>query len=78
MEALVQEEIHLTDYQLKSVGSGRDALAEAHVQMTVNGIQVSGRGAGQDVLEASAHAFLNGVNRVLFNQTHSKQKSVHV
>ena len=36
--------------------------------MTVNGAPVSGRGSAQDVLEASAKAFLNAVNRVFFNQ----------
>jgi 2-isopropylmalate synthase len=66
LEALIKEEIHLTDYKLNSVGQGRDALAEVHVKMTVNGSQVSGRGSAQDVLEASAKAFLNTVNRVFF------------
>lgn len=68
LEALVKEEIHLTDFNLSSVGKGRDALAEVHVKMTVNGAQVSGRGSAQDVLKASAKAFLNAVNRVFFNQ----------
>lgn len=68
LEALVKEEIHLTDFQLSSIGQGRDALAEAHVKMTVNGKPVSGRASAQDVLEASAKAFLNAVNRVFFNQ----------
>ncbi|MFF2449540.1 2-isopropylmalate synthase [Neobacillus sp. NPDC058068] len=69
LEALIKEEIHLTDFNLSSVGRGRDALAEVHVKMTVNGTDVSGRGSAQDVLEASAKAFLNAVNRVFFNQT---------
>ncbi|MCD8508877.1 MAG: 2-isopropylmalate synthase [Bacillus sp. (in: Bacteria)] len=68
LEALVEEKIHLTDYSLKSVGQGRDALAVAHIKMNVNGESVSGRGSAQDVLEASAKAFLNGVNRVFFNK----------
>ncbi|MCD4838230.1 2-isopropylmalate synthase [Neobacillus sedimentimangrovi] len=68
LEALVKEEIHLTDFNLSSVGRGRDALAEVHIKMTVNGINVSGRGSSQDVLEASAKAFVNAVNRVFFNQ----------
>jgi len=68
LEALIKEEIHLTDFNLSSVGRGRDALAEVHVKMTVNGTEVSGRGSAQDVLEASAKAFLNAVNRVFFNQ----------
>ncbi|MGG3468267.1 2-isopropylmalate synthase [Neobacillus pocheonensis] len=68
LEALIKEEIHLTDFNLSSVGRGRDALAEVHVKMTVNGTNVSGRASAQDVLEASAKAFLNAVNRVFFNQ----------
>jgi 2-isopropylmalate synthase len=66
LEALVKEEIHLTDFNLSSVGRGRDALAEVHVKMNVNGTDVSGRGSSQDVLEASAKAFINAVNRVFF------------
>ncbi|WP_301335726.1 2-isopropylmalate synthase [Bacillus sp. FJAT-27445] len=69
LEALIKEEIHLTKYQLSSVGQGRDALAEVHVKMTVNEMPVSGRGSSQDVLEASAKAFLNAVNRVFYGQT---------
>jgi 2-isopropylmalate synthase len=68
LEALIKEEIHLTDFRLSSIGQGRDALAEVHVKMTVNGTQVNGRGSAQDVLEASAKSFLNAVNRVFFNQ----------
>jgi 2-isopropylmalate synthase len=67
LEALIKEEIHLTSFNLQSIGQGRDALAETHVKMTVNGTAVSGRGSSQDVLEASAKAFLNAVNRVFFN-----------
>jgi len=66
LEALIKEEIHLTDFRLSSVGQGRDALAEVHVKMTVNGNKVSGRGSAQDVLEASAKSFLNAVNRVFY------------
>ncbi|MDP4083324.1 MAG: 2-isopropylmalate synthase [Bacillota bacterium] len=68
LEALIKEEIHLTNFHLNSIGQGRDALAEANVKMTVNGTPVNGRGSAQDVLEASAKAFLNAVNRLFFNQ----------
>ncbi|MBM7572170.1 2-isopropylmalate synthase [Aquibacillus albus] len=76
IEELIKEEIHLTDFNLSSIGKGRDALAEVHVSMTVNDIPVSGRGSSQDVLEAAAHAFLNAVNRVfLSNKADLKQKA---
>jgi 2-isopropylmalate synthase len=69
MEALVKEEIHVTNFNLRSIGQGRDALVENHVEMTVNGVAVSGRATSQDLLEASAKAFLNAVNRFFFNQS---------
>ncbi len=66
LDDLIDEDVHLQDYQLSSIGRGRDALAEVHVQLTVNDRQASGRGSAQDVLEASAQAFLNAVNRTLY------------
>ncbi|HYK73558.1 MAG TPA: 2-isopropylmalate synthase [Pseudoneobacillus sp.] len=78
LEALIKEEIHLTKYHLSSVGQGRDALAEVHVKMTVNNVPVSGRGSAQDVLEASAKAFLNAVNRVFYNQIFMKKETAQI
>ncbi|SET04847.1 2-isopropylmalate synthase [Salinibacillus kushneri] len=77
LESLVQEEIHLTDYQLNSIGKGRDALAEVHVMVKVNDLELGGRGAAQDVLEASANAFLNALNRVFISQHQADQKKIH-
>jgi 2-isopropylmalate synthase len=76
MEALVKEEIHVTTFNLRSIGLGRDALVENHVEMTVNGIPVSGRATSQDLLEASAKAFLNAVNRFFFNQSQLQKADV--
>ncbi|QTM99209.1 2-isopropylmalate synthase [Sediminibacillus dalangtanensis] len=75
IEALVEENIHLTDFHLSSIGKGRDALAEVHVNMTVNDTTVSGRGSAQDVLEAAAHAFLNAINRVFLNKNTTVQET---
>ncbi|MCA0969546.1 2-isopropylmalate synthase [Halobacillus litoralis] len=68
LDDLIDGDVHLIDYQLSSIGRGRDALAEVHVQLTVNDQKASGRGSAQDVLEASAHAFLNAVNRTLYTE----------
>ncbi|WP_100012592.1 2-isopropylmalate synthase [Lentibacillus sediminis] len=74
LDALIAEELRLVDYQLNSVGGGKDALAESHVQLEVNGKKVNGRGAAQDVIEASAAAFLNGVNRYIVGQNQAQTK----
>ncbi|MCR6106089.1 2-isopropylmalate synthase [Salipaludibacillus agaradhaerens] len=76
LDNIIEETIHLTDYHLSSIGRGRDALAQANVKMTVNGIAVSGRGSSQDVLEASAKAFINAVNRAFYHRDPIKDKVV--
>ncbi|REJ10876.1 2-isopropylmalate synthase [Halobacillus trueperi] len=78
LDDLIDADVHLQDYQLSSIGKGRDALAEVHVQLTVDGIKASGRGSAQDVLEASAHAFLNAVNRTLYRSKLENYQKVQV
>ncbi|WP_058306942.1 2-isopropylmalate synthase [Gracilibacillus massiliensis] len=68
LDQIITEETHLTDFQLNSIGQGRDALAEVHVSLTVDDKTVSGRGSAQDVLEAAVQAYLNGVNRAIYQK----------
>lgn len=68
LDELIEEDLKLVDYQINSVGGGKDALAESHVQLEVNGEKLNGRGTAQDVIEASANAFINAVNRYLINK----------
>jgi 2-isopropylmalate synthase len=75
IDSLINEELDLIDYQLNSVGGGKDALAEAFVQLSVNGEVMNGRGSDQDVLMASANAFLNAVNRYMIKHSNSKEKA---
>ncbi|MEK4802844.1 2-isopropylmalate synthase [Oceanobacillus sp. FSL K6-0118] len=72
LSSLVSEELKLLDYHINSVGGGKDALAESHVQLSVNGEAVNGRGTAQDVIEASANAYLNAVNRYMIKQQSKK------
>lgn len=76
LESLIDEDVELLDYQLNSVGRGKDALAEARVQLVVNGDQVNGRGSAQDVIQASANAYLNAVNRFVVNEQTKNKKQV--
>ena len=54
----------LTDYRIRSVSKGRDALGEATVELDHNGRTLRGRGVSTDILEASALAYLAAVNRL--------------
>ncbi len=66
LEKCIGESVNLLDYRIQSVGAGRDALAQVFVKMKYKDVETSGRGLAQDVLEASAKAYLNAVNRVIY------------
>jgi 2-isopropylmalate synthase len=56
----------LVDFNVSSVTGGVDALGDVIIQFeAVDGVRVSGRGVSTDVVEASARAFLNAVNKVV-------------
>jgi 2-isopropylmalate synthase len=65
LERIVKGKVHILDYRVTSIGKGRDALGEAVINLSYNGETVTGRDVAQDVLEASAKAYLNAVNRQL-------------
>jgi 2-isopropylmalate synthase len=56
----------LLDYSLRAVSQGKDALGEVTVKVDFGkGKVITGKGASTDVIEASARAYLNAVNRFL-------------
>ena len=56
----------LMNYALRSVSQGKDAMGEVSVKVDFgDGKLVAGRGASTDIIEASARAYLNAVNRHL-------------
>ena len=56
----------LMDYSLRAVSQGKDALGEVTVKADFgDGELITGKGASTDVIEASARAYLNAVNRFL-------------
>jgi 2-isopropylmalate synthase len=55
----------LVDFKVSSVTGGVDALGDVVIQMESAGTRVSGRGVSTDVVEASARAWLNAVNRMV-------------
>ncbi|WP_090927068.1 2-isopropylmalate synthase [Salibacterium qingdaonense] len=65
IERMIGGHADLKDYRIQSITGGRDALAEVYVLMDYEGEEVSGRGTANDVLEASARAYINAINRAL-------------
>jgi 2-isopropylmalate synthase len=55
----------LKEYALRSVSSGTDAQGEVLVRVEDKGLVVSGQGTSTDIVEASAKAYLNAVNKII-------------
>ncbi|WP_018084530.1 2-isopropylmalate synthase [Desulfurispora thermophila] len=56
----------LVNWGIRAVTSGKDAIGEVTLKITLDGEKVVvGRGISTDVLEASARAYLNAVNKLL-------------
>ena len=55
----------LVDYTLHSVTKGKDALGEVSVKLRHKGVEVAGRGTSTDIIEASAKAYVNAVNKLV-------------
>ena len=54
----------LMDYQLRAVSAGKDAIGEVTIKADFGkGLILTGKGASTDIIEASARAYLNAVNR---------------
>jgi len=54
----------LQDYSLRAATSGKDAIGEVSLKVDFDGTIVSGKGASTDVIEASARAYINALNRL--------------
>jgi 2-isopropylmalate synthase len=54
----------LVSYDIRSVTSGTEALGEATVHLQQGDTKVIGRGASTDVIEASARAYIDGLNKL--------------
>jgi 2-isopropylmalate synthase len=55
----------LTNFQVQSVTGGSDALGAVALQLEAEDRKVTGRGVATDVVEASARAYLNAVNKIV-------------
>jgi len=55
----------LMDYQVMSKTRGKDAQGEVTVRVASDNREVIGKGAGTNTLEASAHAYINAINKLL-------------
>ncbi len=65
---------HLAVYLVEAVTEGQDALGEVTLKVDFgDGRLITGKGASTDVIEASARAYVNAINRALLLQPSSQE-----
>jgi len=55
----------LTEFSVKSITEGIDAIGEVLIRIESEGVTYTGRGADTDIIVASAKAYVNALNRLL-------------
>ncbi len=71
IEQITGIEPELRDYRVRSVTIGEDAQGEAHVEAIDGGRSITGRSVSTDIIEASALAFLQVINRIATRRAHN-------
>ncbi|MCA9044855.1 MAG: 2-isopropylmalate synthase [Planctomycetaceae bacterium] len=65
LERIVDISAKLQEYNVRSVSKGKDALGEVSVAIEVNDRMHHGKGVSTDIIEASAEAYLQALNKAL-------------
>ncbi len=69
IDKMVCAKYKLLDYVVKAVTGGTDALGEVTVKLESEaGEIITGRGASLDIVEASAKAYINAINKLVYQQ----------
>lgn len=66
--------IKLKDYFIRSIGSGKDAIGEVTVKVENDNRVFTAKGMSTDIVEASAKAFVNAINRIYYEMENSSSK----
>jgi len=63
IKKLIDEELHLEEFQVNAVSGGSDAQGQATVRVTIGASRYQGSGVSTDIVEASAQAMVSVMNR---------------
>ena len=66
IEQIVGHHYELDDFQIQSVTEGREAMGSALVRLRSNGKLYSGNGISTDIIGASIRAYLNALNKIVY------------
>ncbi|MFH0771733.1 MAG: 2-isopropylmalate synthase [Candidatus Omnitrophota bacterium] len=68
IDKITKRKGELLDYSIQAVTKGKDALGEVTVRVKSKGRIAIGKSASTDVIEASAKAYLNAINKLIHKE----------
>ena len=68
LEQIIGVHFELDDFQIQSVTRGREALGVALVKLRHNGKLYSGSGISTDIIGSSIRAYINAVNKIVYEE----------
>ena len=68
IEQCIGHHYELDDYQVQSVTEGKEALGSALVKLREGGKLYSGNGTSTDIVAASIRAYINALNKIVFEE----------
>lgn len=68
IEECIGYHYELDDFQIQAVTDGKEALGSALVRLRNNGKLYSGNGTSTDIMAASIRAYINALNKIVFEE----------
>ena len=68
VEQITGQHYELDDFQIQAVTEGREAMGQTVVKLRSSGKVYSGRGISTDIVGASIHAYINALNKIVYEE----------
>ena len=68
MEQITHHHYELDDFQIRAVTEGHEAMGETVVHLLSNGKLYSGRGISMDIVGSSIQAYVNALNKIVYEE----------
>ena len=68
VEQITGQHFELDDFQIQAVTEGREAMGQTVVKLRSGGKVYSGRGISTDIVGASIHAYINALNKIVYEE----------
>ncbi|MBQ0042169.1 MAG: 2-isopropylmalate synthase, partial [Lachnospiraceae bacterium] len=68
IEQIIGRHFELDDFQIRAVTEGKEAAGEAIVKLRSEGKVYSGKGLSTDIIGASIRAYLNALNKIVYEE----------